>query len=144
MGGFVTWYRLYVHARTLLSSKPPTQTGPDIDVFDRVKAPSQRGTEGSNLASSSAESATNLVAAGRVARGWDSQFESALLQRRVSCELPCEAFSTVTVKPGSARRTSRQPDGDLLHHQTRETASAATRSPHALVALAQRSLRFHV
>jgi hypothetical protein len=25
---------------------------PDIDVFDRVKAPSQRGTEGSNLASS--------------------------------------------------------------------------------------------
>ena len=31
------------------SSKPPTLTGPDIDVFDRVKAPSQRGTEGSNL-----------------------------------------------------------------------------------------------
>ena len=27
------------------SSKPPTRTGPDIDVFDRVKAPSQRGTE---------------------------------------------------------------------------------------------------
>jgi thiaminase/transcriptional activator TenA len=28
------------------SSKPPTPTGPDIDVFDRVNAPSQRGTEG--------------------------------------------------------------------------------------------------
>ena len=27
------------------SSKPPTPTGPDIDFFDRVKAPSQRGTE---------------------------------------------------------------------------------------------------
>jgi len=30
-----------------------------------------RGTDGSNPASSSAESATNLVAAGGVARGWD-------------------------------------------------------------------------
>jgi hypothetical protein len=30
--------------------------GPDIDVFDRVKAPSQRGTEGPNLASSCGES----------------------------------------------------------------------------------------
>src|SRR5437868_12578987 len=40
----------------LCSSKPPTPTGPDIDFFDRVKAPSQRGTEGSNLASSSRES----------------------------------------------------------------------------------------
>ena len=37
-------------------------------------------------APSSAESATNLVAAGGVARGWDPEFESALLQRRV-CEL---------------------------------------------------------
>jgi thiaminase/transcriptional activator TenA len=27
------------------SSKPPTPTGPDIDVFDLLKAPSQRGTE---------------------------------------------------------------------------------------------------
>jgi hypothetical protein len=32
------------------------------------------GTESSNPASSSAESATNLVAAGGVARGWDSEF----------------------------------------------------------------------
>src|SRR3954453_15926719 len=32
---------------------------------------------------SSAESATNLVAAGGVARGWDPEFESALLQQRV-------------------------------------------------------------
>jgi transposase-like protein len=44
------------------------------------------GTEGSNPSPSSAESATNLVAAGGVARGWDSEFESALLQRRVLCE----------------------------------------------------------
>src|SRR3984893_14556914 len=43
------------------SSKPPTLTGPDIDVFDRVKAPSQRGSEGSNLASSSGESDANLT-----------------------------------------------------------------------------------
>jgi hypothetical protein len=48
--------------------------------------PSRPGTEGSNPAPSSAESATNLVAAGRVARGWDSEFESALLQRGVSNE----------------------------------------------------------
>jgi hypothetical protein len=32
---------------------------------------------------------TNLVAAGRVARGWDSEFESALLQERVRCEPDC-------------------------------------------------------
>ena len=42
-----------------------------------------RGTEGSNPLPSSAEAATNLVAAGGVARGWDSEFESALLQRTV-------------------------------------------------------------
>jgi len=42
-----------------------------------------RGTKSSNPSPSSAESATNLVAAGGVARGWDSEFESALLQRRV-------------------------------------------------------------
>jgi hypothetical protein len=45
------------------------------------------GTDGSNPLPSSAEPATNLVAAGGVARGWDSEFESALLQRRVYCEL---------------------------------------------------------
>ena len=44
------------------------------------------GTKGSNPLCSSAESATNLVAAGGVARGWDSEFESALLLRRVLCE----------------------------------------------------------
>ena len=44
------------------------------------------GTEGSNPLRSSAESATNLVAAGGVARGWDPEFESTLLQRRVTCE----------------------------------------------------------
>jgi len=43
-----------------------------------------RGTGSSNPFPYSAESATNLVAAGGVARGWDSEFESALLQRRVS------------------------------------------------------------
>ena len=37
--------------------------------------------EGSNPAPSSAESATNLVAVGGLARGWDPEFESALLQR---------------------------------------------------------------
>jgi len=47
---------------------------------------SPRGTKGSNPAPSSAESATNLVAAGAVARGWDPEFESALLQQGVSCE----------------------------------------------------------
>jgi hypothetical protein len=31
----------------------------------------------------------NLVAAGGVARGWDPEFESALLQRRVACEPEC-------------------------------------------------------
>jgi hypothetical protein len=41
------------------------------------------GTESSNPASSSGESATNLVAAGSVARGWDSELESALLQQPV-------------------------------------------------------------
>jgi ATP-dependent DNA ligase len=46
-----------------------------------------RGTGSSNPLPSSAESAMNLVAAGGVARGWDSEFESALLQRRVRCEL---------------------------------------------------------
>jgi hypothetical protein len=40
-------------------------------------------TESSNPAPSSAESATNLVAAGGVARGWDPEFESALLQQPV-------------------------------------------------------------
>jgi hypothetical protein len=43
----------------------------------------QPGTEGSNPSPSSAESATNLVAAGGVARGWDPEFESALLQQPV-------------------------------------------------------------
>jgi hypothetical protein len=42
-----------------------------------------RGTKSSNPSPSSAESATNLVAAGGVARGWDSEFESALLQQPV-------------------------------------------------------------
>jgi hypothetical protein len=31
----------------------------------------------------------NLVAAGGVARGWDSEFESGFLQQRVSCEPDC-------------------------------------------------------
>jgi hypothetical protein len=44
------------------------------------------GTKSSNPSSSSAESATNLVAAGGVVRGWDPEFESTLLQRRVHCE----------------------------------------------------------
>jgi hypothetical protein len=44
------------------------------------------GTEGSNPSPSSAESATNLVTAGCVARGWDPEFESALLQRGGSNE----------------------------------------------------------
>jgi hypothetical protein len=44
------------------------------------------GTGSSNPSPSSAESATNLVAAGSVARGWDSEFESALLQRGVTKE----------------------------------------------------------
>ena len=43
----------------------------------------QRGTESSNPSSSSGESDANLVAAEGVARGWDSEFESALLQRGV-------------------------------------------------------------
>ena len=47
---------------------------------------SVRGTKGSNQSLPSAESATNLVAARGVACGWDSEFESALLQRRVQCE----------------------------------------------------------
>jgi hypothetical protein len=44
------------------------------------------GTQSSNPLCSSAESATNLVAAGGVARGWDPEFESALLQRGVKSE----------------------------------------------------------
>jgi hypothetical protein len=48
-----------------------------------------RGFESGSL--SSAESATNLVAAGGVARGWDSEFESALLQQTVSLS-PAAAF----------------------------------------------------
>ena len=50
----------------------PTPTGPDIDVFDREKAPSQRGTEGSNLASSSGESPANLLHAPKraVSKQW--------------------------------------------------------------------------
>ena len=55
---------------------------------------SPRGTKGSNPAPSSAESATNLVAAGGVARGWDPEFESALLQQRVHCE-PSLVFFTI-------------------------------------------------
>ena len=60
-------------------SKPP-------DGLSRDEIARSRGTEGSNLLRSSAESATNLVAAGGVARGWDSEFESALLQQRVRSE----------------------------------------------------------
>jgi thiaminase/transcriptional activator TenA len=41
-------------------SKPPTPTGSDIDVFDREKALSQRGTNSSNPAPSSGESRSNL------------------------------------------------------------------------------------
>jgi len=53
------------------SSKPPPPTGPDIDVFDRVKAPSQRGTEGSNLASSSGSLVrTRTACRAMMARGW--------------------------------------------------------------------------
>jgi KUP system potassium uptake protein len=42
------------------------------------------------------------------------------------------------------RGTSLQPDGNLLHHQTREAAYAATRSPNWFVAMAQCALHFHV
>jgi hypothetical protein len=64
------------------SSKPPTPTGPDIDVFDRVKAPSQRGTEGSNLASSSKESAANLPPATQLARLWDASPHPLFIRAR--------------------------------------------------------------
>jgi thiaminase/transcriptional activator TenA len=40
-------------------SKPLMPTGPDNNVFDRVKAPTQKGTEGSNPAPSSGESANH-------------------------------------------------------------------------------------
>ena len=56
------------------------------------------GTMSSNPLCSSAESATNLVAAGGVARGWDPEFESALLQRRVLRILgPSQADKLMTV-----------------------------------------------
>ena len=57
---------------------------------------------------SSAESATNLVAAGGVARGWDSEFESALLQRRVRCELDfSESFAAFRRCRSNQARTTR-------------------------------------
>src|ERR1700732_2009440 len=59
----------------------PTPTGPDIDVFDRVKAPSQRGTEGSNLASSSGESIANLKAF-RSDRRWDRRSDGGRHRRQ--------------------------------------------------------------
>ena len=49
---------------------------------DPRNARNAAGIHGFCAAVPSAESATNLVAAGGVARGWDPEFESALLQQR--------------------------------------------------------------
>ena len=70
------------------------------------------GTEGSNPLCSSAESATNLVAAGGVARGWDSEFESALLQRRVCCEP--ERTSICPALPRTALHTPLRPSAGAI------------------------------
>ena len=65
----------------------------------------------------------NLVAAGAVARGWDSEFESALLQRRVCL---CSEFQ------GCRQKAPRFRDALRVHGDVRRDVPGATRHHFAL------------
>jgi hypothetical protein len=62
---------------------------------------------------------TNLVAAGGVARGWDSEFESALLQRRVRCEpwLARGGAGPLPDERQALRESLMRPNGELPSDQ---------------------------